>query len=133
MSKDYTIEALEKTINYLKNEGFEVMPSEKTCADLQKEEKTGDETTEELVKEIARRFLEELKGEVKENTLEVEVIENPNPTEEGEDKYLTIPKLQIQEENVTEDTDGEISIKAIRQRGRYTKEEPEVKKDDDET
>ena len=57
------------------------------------------------------------------------MIENPNPTEEGRDKYLMVAKLQTPEEHQTEDTDGEISIKTSRQRGRYTKEEPPVKEE----
>ena len=94
------------------------MPSERTCARYQQEEKTNEDTTREMVKEIAQRFLDELKGEVKKNTLEVEVIENPNPIEEGKDKYLMIAKLQTQGVDQTKDTDGEVSIKTIRQRGR---------------
>ena len=98
---------------------------------MQDEEKTSDEATKELVKEIARRSLDELSGEITENTLEVEVIENPNPIEEGEDMYLMTAKLQTQSEDQTEDTDGEVSIKAIRQRGRYTKEDSQEKKKED--
>ena len=55
------------------------MPSEGTSKEFQDEEKTSEEATKELVNEIAQRFLKELK-EVPENTLEVEVIENPKPT-----------------------------------------------------
>ena len=81
-----------------------------------------------MVNEIAQRFLKELK-EVPENTLEIEAIENLNPTEEGKGKYLMVAKLQTPEEDQTEDTEGEISITAFGQRGGYAKEEPWVKEE----
>ena len=79
----------------------------------------------ELVKDIACRFLKEIK-EAPKNRLEVDAIANPEPKGE-EDKYLLSGKLHTSEEVYTEDTDAEVSIKALRQRGRYTKEDHDYK------
>ena len=69
--------------------------------------------------------LKEEEENSKGNALKVEVFENPNPSKDGEDKYLMIAKYSSNEELQNEDTDAEVSIKAFRQRGRYEKEEPE--------
>ena len=100
--------------------------------DPQDEEKIIEEATKESVNDIAQLFLKELK-EVPENTLEIEVIENPDPKKEGKDKYLMVVKPQTPDEHQTEDTDGEVLIKAFRQRGKRTKEESQVKEEDAES
>ena len=73
--------------------GLKLCHQKRLFEDSQKDKKTSEDDAKELVKEIAKRFLKELKGETHEHTLEVEVIENPNPTKEGKDKYTMIAKL----------------------------------------
>ena len=56
------------------------------------------------------------------------MIENPNPSKNGRDKYLMIAKFSLSEELQDEDADAEASIKAFRQKGGYEKQEPGKRK-----
>ena len=123
-SKEFTVEALKKTIEQLEDEGFSVLPKrgkkDSTC-----EEKTEEEVTREVVRDIARKFLQEIKEDSK-NKLEIEVIKNPEP-KGSEDQFLMRGKLHMSEDAQTEDTDVEVSIKALRRRGEYKKEDHDYK------
>ena len=124
-SKEFTVEALKKTIEQLENEGFSVLPKRWKESSTCEEEKTEEEITRDLVRDIARKFLQEIKEESK-NKLEIEVIKNPEPKGK-EDQFLMRGKLHTSEESQTEDTDVEVSIKALRRRGEYKKEDHDYK------
>ena len=56
------------------------------------------------------------------------MIENPNPSKNGKDKFLMTAKYSLNEELQDEDQDTEASIKALRQKETYQKQEPEERK-----
>ena len=56
------------------------------------------------------------RGRCQKTTLEVEVIDKPSRSKNGNDKFLTIAKYSLNKDSQEEDKDTEASIKALRQR-----------------
>ena len=122
VSKDYTVESLKKNINHLKSEGYEVKrlkereKRRRSSAQMKSnDERIAEDSTKDLVETIVKRFLEEKNKSREENTLKIEVVENPHSGKENYDrrsKYVMIAKFRVGQK--AEEPKDEVLVKASR-------------------